>query len=227
MSWLSSARHWIAALDPNAVGAWATAASALASFVLVGATVRLTALTSVLAREARLAREADERADVQCSVESRKTDIQLMDLVISNVGKSSAKDVSVKIERGGRLSVTPNPVFPFSIFLPGRSTHIFIGSYMEMPDKIFKATITYKDKFGDQSFAYQQDLSQWLSIVQIGSPPATVMADSLKKIAETVESWNRSNRVKVDTFDSKDRNEEYEKQREHLAKDRKETDLTP
>lgn len=64
--------------------------SALTSVILAILTFWLAALTRVLARETRRTREANERADVQVSVGPQDEHVQVIELVIANVGKASA-----------------------------------------------------------------------------------------------------------------------------------------
>ena len=152
---------WIQNLDPTRLSAWATAVSALSSVALLFATVWLGRLTKTLAAETKATRLANERAQVDCSIQPHPTSISLQQLILLNSGRGAAYEVTVEVTQGGHFVRSQTPTFPFAVLIPAERREIFIGSYLQMKSKTFRAKISYRDSAGTHSFEYTQDLSLW------------------------------------------------------------------
>lgn len=199
---------WLSSIDPTSLSAWATVVSAVSSIALLVATVWLGRLTRVLATETKLTRLANERAQVDCSIQPSPDSISLQNLVVLNSSKNLAQDVTIKVMRGGHFYRSLNPVFQFTNFIPGERKEIFIGSYIQMTEKIFEANVSYRDKTGYNEFTYKQDLSLWNDLTQVGEDPQVGMIKKLDEIKRTLDGWTSSGRLRVTTYTKRESEEE-------------------
>jgi hypothetical protein len=184
---------WFEHVDPAKLAAWATLASAISSVVLLGATFWLAVLTRVLAKETRLTREKDERADVVCSVEHHEEHIVALNLVITNVGRAVARDVTILVLQGGGYKEPFRPPnLGFSSMLPGSAIRTEIGVYPSIPkdERAIKVAIEFSDRFGRHVSVYEQDLQSMEGMVRMGTPANYKTANALEDLVKITDRWH-------------------------------------
>ena len=203
-TWGSAAWSWLSQIKPDQLTAWATLA-------LVLVTYRLAMLTRVLARETRTTREAGERADVQCAIQPHEEHINIAELVIANLGAASAIEISLTYGptiSGNKESKTKT--LKLSRLLPGTRIRATVGSYVDMHTQTFRASGTFKDRFGERPIAYEQELGGWLGLSRVSGHPEYKTAEALSKIAEVIGRWAPTGRLEVSTFSSRERDKEQQ-----------------
>lgn len=200
---------WLSDIKPDYLTAWATLA-------LVVFTYRLASLTRVLARETRATREAGERADVQCAIQPHEEHLNVAELVIANLGAASATHVTLTYgptmrgnEEVGKKTIK------LSRLLPGARIRATVGSYVHMHTKTFRAEGVFRDRFGESSIEYEQELGGWLGHSRVSGHPEYKTAEALSKMADTMDKWTRfGGRLEVNAFSTKDREKEEQRLRQ-------------
>ena len=133
-----------------------------------------------------------------------------------NSGKSPAKEVQIKVTQGGHFVRSQYLVFPFTVLIPGERKEIFIGSYIQMTEKIFEATISYRDNAGNHVFTYKQDLSLWNDLMQVGQNSETEISNQLTKIQRVLDNWSSAGRLRVTTYTKRESEAEQREWREQV-----------
>jgi hypothetical protein len=204
------------------LAAWVSAISGTALAVL---SFWLGLPTKTLAKETRLSREAGERADIQCAIEPHEEHVNLLELVIANVGAAAAEHVRVSIEPWRIGAEHKSQTFSWTCLLPGTRFRILLRSYPNLPAKVTKTCVIYHDKFGRHESRFEQDIQGWAGFSQISHQPNYSIADLLKKIERTFDGWNGFHRLKIDVFDKADR--DWERHELEKRWKRQEPDIEP
>jgi hypothetical protein len=194
------------------------------TLVVAAATVFYAILTRQLVGETMRMRTAQTDPHVAVRIEPSDLWINLVLLVVENVGAGPAYDV--------RLSVAPDFVtankqslselgmlkhgLPY--MAPGQRVSHFLASVTDdMPDfdkdeKRYNFTVTtrYKSVTGTQhEFQYPIDFKQLIGLSTIGEPPLREIGKQLEKLAKSLSSMEGGwKRMKIDVYSARDRAEE-------------------
>ena len=204
---------------PESLVAWSAVLSAFASIVVAIFTWQLARLTRILSSETRLARERQERADVESAILINEKDVNLIELVVRNVGASTARNFHIRTfentANDGKERHRPINM-KLANFFSGTEIRFFVGQYDELLGSPLRGSISYEDSRGRHDNPFKHNFDDWKNIIRIDKPPAFEISDTLKKLEKSVTRLARgSSRLKVDAFDQDDRMREHE---EHLGK---------
>ena len=169
------------------------------SAIVAAATVVYPRLTAGLVRETNRMRRSQTEPEVVISVEPSATWINLIELVVENIGAGSAYnlrlevDPDVKCSRGEMLSSIGLFKHGLRQLAPRRSVKTFLFSVagrdadIVNPDGPFRfvVTATYESGAGESIVRrFELDLLHLLGMVQLGTPPLKTIADSVKAMQD-------------------------------------------
>ena len=173
---------------------WLTAIGTLGTFLIAGiaACVALGQL-----REARNLREAEAQPFVTVDVEPSVVSRHLFNLIISNTGKTLARDVSIKFDPPLRstLDSTGFSLADFKALAsgipalpPGRKYQVLLDSAIErfhsdLPDT-YTVTVDFRDRNGKKAYSltYQLDLAIYRSALYVQEQGIHHIADEMKDL---------------------------------------------
>lgn len=205
------------------------AVSLLFSFVVTLATVFYVILTWKLVSETKKLRELQGEPNISITLSQKIESIRFLDIFIQNIGLGPAYDVVFKVvtdfENLSHRKINDIGFIKDGIkyLAPQQSIKSFLLDLAERHDSNNppKAIIEvfYKSKFGKNYFeSFSFNLGTYYNLRQLGTDPFYQMSQSLKKIKEYISNFNGgSTRLKVDSYNQKDRNEEN-KQIEKMLK---------
>jgi len=212
----------------------AGALNLLFSAVVAIATVVYAILTSKLVRETRSLREAQTEPRVELFYRTRDEWVSLIDIVVKNIGAGPAYDLRFEVtavvaneaadslvKRLGELKSIASGI---NFLGPGQEFSSYWTNMTEQFDEKIKAPLLLKSTCRSATgVSYHRehviDLSELKGIVRIGEPPMLKIAKSIEKLQENVEHLASGFRkLKVDVFDSDDRDSERKQREEERAK---------
>ncbi|MNP15403.1 hypothetical protein D3C76_1077590 [compost metagenome] len=231
-----------ASLTADSISSWlsaiATVAIAILTFILAKETWYL--------REAQI-KQLEElkresiRPNVGVQLESSNVGVNFMNVKIHNLGKGIAQNISIKfldrtgaeinddsdvvVEKFRRLAIFRHGVKSMGI---GQEISSYVFSFIdlgsELSDDLFKQYIHISIEFEDvdgtpYSNAFVIDFAQFEGISELGGNDLYKIATEIKKIREELGRGLKlgRNRIGVNIFDSKDRQEELDLKSERIA----------
>ena len=189
------------------------AITAIATVILTVTTMVYAWLTGVLAIENRRLRKAGTEPEVIAYLFPDARYVNILHLVVANVGRGTAKNVSLEFEAdvddfvSHGIEHQPGVRRPLVAFLPQdeRLFHFF-GNALDMfnpdPPKDFVVHIRYEDMQGrPRSGTYKASVAQLGGFRRIGEPPEYTTAEALKAIKSEIAQWGSgSRRLKVEVI---------------------------
>lgn len=219
-------------------------ADSLSSWVSAIATVAISVLTFVLARETwhlRLAQieQLDElkkdsiRPNICAEIVPSKESINFMIIKVTNKGKGIANDISFSfVDSSDRQTYIQNDVVKrftkLTAFKNGLNTlgieqtfSSYLLNFHDFGDDIYKINfclvINFTDVLGNKySNEYIFDFSEYEGISTIGTDPMYKIAREIEKIQKACTSVSKNSRLNVNTFTNEDRQKEKVEWDEHI-----------
>ncbi len=212
----------------------AGALNLLFSAVVAIATVVYAILTSKLVRETRSLREAQTEPRVEVFYRMRDEWVSLIDVVAKNIGAGPAYNLRFEVTAVVANEATDSLVKQLNQLKSIASGINFLGPDQEFSsywtnmteqfDKKMEAQLLIKSTCRSATGAsYHRehviDFSELKGIVRVGEPPMLKIAKSIEKLQGNVEHLASGFRkLKVDVFDSDDRESERKAWEEEHAK---------
>ncbi|HFC9210984.1 hypothetical protein [Vibrio cholerae] len=221
-------------------------ADSLSSWVSAIATVAISVLTFILAKETwslRLAqieqvneiRKENIRPNIGIQISSSRHALHLMNVKVSNKGRGIAKDIVFKfIDREGKEFDNNNAVVDsfvrLNVFRNGMNTlgidqefNSFLFSFLDMGDDIFETYFTLEVKFSDvadnqYTNEYIFDFSEYKGVTEVGTDPLCKIAKDLEKMQKFFAGLSGNKRLNVNCFDNKDRVKEKAELEERIER---------
>lgn len=185
------------------------------------ATVAYAYLTRQLTTETRRLREVQTEPLIEITAEPRDEWINIVHLFVRNIGAGPASDLKFSLSgnpdtAGSRALISD---FMGSNFLvdgvrylgPGAQLRSTYTNMTEQFDSKISALIeinaTYTNAQGTpRSTTFTVAFSEFKGMTQIGTPPLSVIAESTKKIAATLDHWTTTERrLRTDIYTQRDR----------------------
>lgn len=196
------------------------AITALATVILTATTIVYAWLTGILAIENRRLRKAGTEPEVIAYLFPDVRHVNILHMVVANVGKGAAKNVSIEFEADAEdfalhgVTHRPGVRRPIVSFLPQdeRLFHFF-GNAMDMfnpsAPKDFFVHIHYEDIGGrPRSGRFKASVADFEGFIRIGDPPEYTAAEALKAIKEEISQWGSGfKRLKIETITAKEQQE--------------------
>lgn len=216
---------WINWLNSNSA-----AITAAASVVLTGITAYYAFLTWHLVQENRELREEHNRPRVAIATSLHEAHINIVHLVIENIGQGPAYEVKFDTNRDVRLSqgrsLREVGLFKGGVrFLPPRQRlelflHNAVGAVDDFKSSPLEITVRYKDSVGREASPekFVIDLSEYENLRKAGKPPLYKLADSLEELNKNLSSFLRGSSIhlpKIIAYTAAD----YQKEMEDLEKE--------
>lgn len=192
--------------------------------VVMLATAVYAVLTAVLVVETRKMRRAQTEAEVVVRLQPSEKWINLIELVVENVGMGTAYDITLKAttdqeyEPGKRLSDLGLFKHGIRVLSPRQSLKTFLMSIVGKVDKIkdpsgplrFTIVTRYRNVLGEpMERTFELDLQYLLGLRQAGTPPLEKLADSIENIQKDLAHLASGfRRLKVVTYTKNDIEEE-------------------
>jgi hypothetical protein len=200
------------------------AITATATVVLTATTMVYAWLTAILAKENKLLREAGTEPEIVAYLSPHPRFTGGLVFILANIGRGPALNILFRVTAGGddfaahkvRLQA---PSIPLTVIPQGDSYQSFFGmgweAFAEPRLQAFTVEVKYKDlKQREHVRVYILDVGQFEGRITIGDEPEEEIATALKKIAEEMQKWTRSN-LPVETELRSDR---QKRDREQFAK---------
>jgi hypothetical protein len=211
--------------------------SALLTLCLLLLNVFSVGIAFYLARENRLLRRAGTDPDVMLYLIGADRYPTLINMVLANVGKGPARNIRVSHDATQaelaehNVAIRNLKLFEGWGLLPqGERVEFFFGSgpdLLKEPSlRALRFTVHYQDIRGcERNAEFRIDASEFEGMATVGHPAEHESAEALKKIADAVESWSGSRRLKVETITTR---EVQREQREWIEqhRQRREGDAT-
>jgi len=171
------------------------------SAIVAVATIVYAKLTRTLVQETNRMRRSQTDPEVLVSVQPSEVWINLIELVVENIGGGSAYnlrltvDPDVKCSRGEMLSSIGLFKHGLRQLAPHRRVKTFLFSVadrvaqIESPGSSFEFTVRamYNSEGGDSiTRTFELDLRHMVGMVQLGTPPLKTIADSLSALQKDV-----------------------------------------
>lgn len=156
------------------------------------ATVVTTWLNQRLVRETASLRKAETDPDIALYIEPRRFQNSFFDVVIRNVGRGPAYNVSFVLDEywaGKRDS----PFYEMALFrdglkylAPDQELRSFVGTYRDLDHGPLTITVTYYSKAGTKHPSMEPftiDVGQFEGTLEVGAPPERKAASALERIS--------------------------------------------
>lgn len=202
------------------------ALTVLFSLIVTVATVFYALLTWKLVVETTHMRRAQPEPHVAIRVQPSEAGINLILLVVENVGLGPAYDVRLsatpdfKTEYGGQLSELGIFRHGLTYMAPGTKIEFFLANVVGQVEEIqrvggrfdFAIATSYGGASGQKyENTYQVDLRHLVGLSTIGTPPLQTIAQEVKKISDNLRKIQTgSSRIRVDVHTWEDRQREAE-----------------
>lgn len=186
-----------------------SAVTAVATILLVVITARYVWLTGRLVKENRELRMASNRPDIGISIGLHEAHINIINLLIENIGNGPAYNVRLVADRPFKVHGDRdiNDVGPFksglALLARGQRMEIFIenaiGNYDRLKHEHFAIEATWADATGstyERRFDIRFD--EYNNVTRIGTPPLYSIASNLEKLQKAAtQIASGHSRVKV------------------------------
>jgi len=202
--------------------------------VVTISTVIYALLTGILVLETRRLRQVQTEPRIQITVDGFDFTVNIVRLSISNIGQGPARNLrfSTSVISGGESAekllaeFTSSNFFRTGLRYFGPAQHIYSGytqvnvDYEGKSNSILSFKVSYENLNGQK---YEEellvDMAELKGRYQLGTPNLYSIAKSLEKIQKDVHHFSTGfKRLKVDAYDSADREEE-EREREEWRKE--------
>jgi hypothetical protein len=202
------------------------AVTALFTVGLTIVTLIYAILTWSISKETKIMRKAQTEPNISAIIQSEDESINLIDLIIKNIGLGPAYNVKFKINPdfedriiGGKLSEIGFIKNGLPYFAPNQEFKIFlttlVENYQEKIKTTFEIKITYESNIHElYSNTYLIDFSQQ-SGLSSGEPPLYRIADDIKQIQTDINNLSTgSKRLEVVSYTKEDIEEEKRRRME-------------
>ncbi|MFA4950160.1 hypothetical protein [Brevundimonas sp.] len=175
------------------------------------ATIVLAVVTALLAKETKRLSDATSEPMVVVTLESNPHSLMHMDLIAQNTGTGTAYEIRVSsnppFELDDDQKELPVPLQNISVLKPGQLISSYICEYAKLEGRRFEICVSWSRKPGSakrETLKYDLNLADFASLVRLGTPHEETVSKSLKSLAEHFRKF-ANGRLKVDSFDSRDR----------------------
>lgn len=179
---------WLDVLNQNS-----GVVSVVFSGVVASATVVYAILTWKLVSETRRMREAQTEPRVSVTLQPRQESINLIDMVIQNIGLGPAYDMRFEVSpdfeclKGRFLSEMGWVTEGLEYLAPRDKLQFFLTSmtddFQEKVGTTFEVSVTYHNRLGNTyEDVYSIGFSQWAGLLQLGEPPIQRIAKNMEEI---------------------------------------------
>lgn len=197
----------------------------LAAMVTAFGTIVLGAFTLVLARETKRLADVGEQPSIVVTFGPNRHSMSHLDMQVENTGTATAYDIQINItpelKFGRDHQDYKLPLHRISVLKSKQSLSSYFAGWSELEPKAFTVITSWLRSPAAkvrEELTYDVDLGQFEGISQLGGDPVIDFADATKKIADEVGRISRGhNRLAVETFNAKDREEERRVQEERYA----------
>lgn len=221
-------------------------ADSLSSWVSAIATVAISVLTFILAKETwylRLAqieqvneiRKENIRPNVNVQILSSRHELNFINVKISNNGRGIAQNITFRFLDRNDNEVDKNcavidSFLRLNVFRNGINTlgieqefSSFLLSFFDIGEDIFKTyfslEVKYSDIAGNRHInSYIFDFSEYKGISSVGSDPLCQMAQELEKMQKFFTGLSGNKRLNINNFNSEDRIKEQSDWQEHIER---------
>lgn len=189
------------------------AITTLATVILTITTIIYAWLTGILAIENRRLRKAGTEPQLIAYLFPDARHVNILYMVIANVGRGPAKDVSLEYEadvddfRKHHIEHQPNVRRTVLAFLPqDEKLFHYFGNAIEMfdggPPRDFLVHLKYCDLNGNSyNGCFRASVADLEGFRRVGEPPEYMAAEALKSIKEEISKWGSGfSRLKVETI---------------------------
>jgi len=192
------------------------------SALVASATLVYAILTWKLVSETRKMREAQTEPKISATIQPREEWINLIDMVIQNIGLGPAYNVKFKVKpdfeyaKGRFLSELGFMKNGLRYLAPNQKLQFFLTSmienFEEKTKKPFEIKVTYQDSMGKKyEDVYVIDFSQLIGLSRLGKPPLHTIAKNIEKIQKDLHYLSTGfHKMKVIRYTKKDIEEELE-----------------
>ena len=198
------------------------------------ATIVYAILTWKLVSETRKMREAQTEPKVSVTIQPREEWINLIDMVIQNIGLGPAYNIKFEINpdfeyiKGKFLSELGFMKNGLKYLAPNQKLQFFltsmIGNFEEKNKKPFEIRVTYQNSIGKTyKDVYMIDFSQLIGLSQLGEPPLYKIAKNVEEIKKDIHHLS-TGLIKVIRYTKEDIEEEETKQLLERSKQPKKED---
>jgi hypothetical protein len=185
------------------------AVTALFTVVLAFSTIVLAFLTGMLAVETRRLRRASTEPELVAYLLPDRRHKTIVNFEIANIGQGAAKDIRFRFiadpddftrhevrlaaeDKARRIAVLPQNERLSTLFAQG------FELFKDTPLKPF--TVAVRHRASKKEELFHLDVSDFKGLVTVGVPADHEMAEALKKIERTLDSWSSGfKRLKVET----------------------------
>lgn len=198
--------------------------------IVAASTVVYAILTSKLVSETRRMRKMQTEPNISVRVESNERAIKFVDIVVENIGAGPAFDVKFRLKDD--LKLFANDKFSEIGFIknglkylaPKQKLRYFL---LDLPrvlndDSIrpLEINVEFKDYLNENyKSKFEINFDEFRNLSQMGSPPLLEISRSIKKISEDLSYLvSGSRKLKIDSYDKKDREEEEKAWEEQINK---------
>ena len=169
----------------------------LFSAIVAFATVMYVILTCRLVSETKKMREAQTEPKVSVTIQPREEWINLIDMVIQNIGLGPAYNIKFEINpdfeymKGKFLSELGFMKNGLKYLAPNQKLQFFLTSmienFEEKTKKSFEIKVTYQNSIGKTyKDVYMIDFSQLIGLSQLGEPPLYKIAKNVEEIKKDI-----------------------------------------
>ena len=182
----------------------------LFSLVVTISTVAYVTLTRSLVRETKEMRKAGTDPDIAIYIQQQERWINLLDLVIRNLGNGPAYDISFNVEQTAPIRTEHNLSKIAALrrgikyMAPGHDIRFYFGSAVDLLKEpivgpiLFSVTYYSRDRVR-KSEIFTVNITDFEGMTKVGRPPLYEIADGLKSISEDLHHAVGSEfRIKID-----------------------------
>ena len=191
------------------------------AFVITAATICYVILTRSLVRETKRLREVETEPQISIYLEPEERWINLMDLVIRNIGRGPAYNIRFEIDpdfeyRKGRFLSNLPFMQELHYLAPGQTIRFFLANAIDVFNRkvagAFKITAHYENEVGTfKSGSFKIEFERFEGMSGIGEPPLYKIAKSIEVIHKDIQSFLTGfKRAKVEVWTQDDIRAEHE-----------------
>ncbi len=205
------------------------------SAVVAIATIVYAILTWKLVSETRKMREAQTELKVSVTIQPREEWINLIDMVIQNIGLGPAYNIKFEINpdfeymKGKFLSELGFMKNGLKYLAPNQKLQFFltIENFEEKTKKPFEIRVTYQNSIGKTyKDVYMIDFSQLIGLSQLGEPPLYKIAKNVEEIKKDIHHLSTGfHKIKVIMYTKEDVEEERKQLLERFKQPKKEDEV--